>query len=63
MREFSFLQNVTTDTGAHSAICLIGSGILFWWHSCRPECDIVHSQLPNTEVKNGWSYTGVLISP
>jgi len=29
----------------------------------RPECDIVHSQLPNTEVGNGWGYIGVLISP
>jgi len=53
----SLLQNVQTCSGAHTASCSLGTGVLFIginqpWH----EADL--SPQPSSEVKNEWSYTG-----
>ena len=55
-KEFSRLQNVQTDSGAHLASCLLDTGVLPW-RIKQPGHDVDHSHPSSAEVKNEWSYT------
>jgi hypothetical protein len=53
---FSRLQNVQTDSGLHSASCLVGARH-FLPGIKRSECVDDHLHRSGAQVKNKWSYT------
>jgi hypothetical protein len=53
---FSVHHRVQTGSGAHTAYCPMGTGVLSPGVK-RPGCETGHSPPSSAEVKNTWSYT------